>query len=317
MPRMFVIDTLAPVFLIIALGAILRRTGFLSDEVCRGANRLAYWIGLPCLLFVEIAESPLLGPAAVDTFLIAFVGTVAAIVLGYLAARAMRMPGEKVGTFVQSGFRGNLAYIALPVVLYAFSFPDGGETGKQARQLAALALGPLIPIYNVVAVIVLLASQHRLGRAAALRMARQIATNPLLLSCVAGLAWTYWKLPLPSVIHRTCDVMGQFALPTALITVGSTMARTRLVGGLLYPMISSLIKVAAAPAVGYVAALAMGAGPRETVVALILLACPSAVVSYVMVEQIGGDEGQAALGIVISTLLSIVSLGVVVAMIPR
>jgi hypothetical protein len=146
-------------------------------------------------------------------------------------------------------------------------------------------------------------------------MALQIITNPLLLSCLAGLAWSVSGLELPVAVYRTCTVMGQFALPTALLTVGSAMVCTRLAGGLLYPLASSLIKVGLAPAIGYLTARLLGAGPQETVVAMILLACPTAVVSYVMVQQMGGDEGMAAQGVVISTLLSIVSLGVAVAMI--
>ena len=44
---MHVLNTLAPVFLIIALGATLRKTGFLNDTFIAGMNRFAYFVGLP------------------------------------------------------------------------------------------------------------------------------------------------------------------------------------------------------------------------------------------------------------------------------
>ena len=50
-------------------------------------------------------------------------------------------------------------------------------------------------------------------------------------------------------------------------------------------------------------------------VALILLACPTAVASYVLADQLDGDAALSAGAIVASTLLSVVSLGVVVALV--
>ena len=58
---MHVLDTLAPVFAVIALGAALRRTGFVSDELLRGLNRVVYWVALPALLFGKIATAPEIG----------------------------------------------------------------------------------------------------------------------------------------------------------------------------------------------------------------------------------------------------------------
>jgi len=54
---MFVFNTLAPVFLLIAIGAVLQRTGFASPGFLKEANRLTYWLGLPALLFSELANS--------------------------------------------------------------------------------------------------------------------------------------------------------------------------------------------------------------------------------------------------------------------
>jgi hypothetical protein len=50
-------------------------------------------------------------------------------------------------------------------------------------------------------------------------------------------------------------------------------------------------------------------------VALIMLACPTAVASYVLSEQLGGDSALSAGAVVVSTILSIASLAAVVAII--
>ena len=49
------------------------------------------------------------------------------------------------------------------------------------------------------------------------------------------------------------------------------------------------------------------------VIALVFLACPTAVASHPLVIRLGGDEALASTGIVISTLASAVPLALIVA----
>ena len=56
-----VFSALLPVLLMILLGTGLRRIRFLSAECFEGLNRLAFWVGLPCMLFIEIAGTKVSG----------------------------------------------------------------------------------------------------------------------------------------------------------------------------------------------------------------------------------------------------------------
>jgi malonate transporter len=47
---MYVLNSLMPIFLIIVLGKLLCRFGFLSDSLAKGINQLTYWVALPALL---------------------------------------------------------------------------------------------------------------------------------------------------------------------------------------------------------------------------------------------------------------------------
>jgi len=194
---------------------------------------------------------------------------------------------------------------------------------------------------------VLLAGQHKMGWPAVRRIAWQIVTNPLLLACVAALAYLPLGRPLPTAIARTGAVLGQAALPLALLCVGAALVGTRELrqggatgsrradstglpqadpdasrrgecpfrGRLGYALAAGAIKVGVAPLAGFAAARAFGVGPGETAISLILLACPTAVASYVLAEQLDGDHTLSAAAVVISTLFSIVALSVVVALI--
>lgn len=301
---MYVVNTLGPLLALIALGAALRGWRFATPGFFREINRLLYWIALPALLFYQTAEATIQGEAALRVILVLVAVTGVCIGLGYLAARLIRLPGSAVGAFIQGAYRGNLAYVGLPVVLLALAAPNG-QPAPGDSSLAVLSLAFLIPIYNLIAVIVLLASRPAEPRSAqpARRMLLAIVTNPLILACLAGLIFVLFRWKLPPVVRQTCVALGQMSTPLALLGVGATLTLVSLRDKLIPAAAATLIKVVAAPVAGYLVGLRMGLTPAELRVALILLATPTATASYVMAEQLGSDEKLAGAIIVLSTLL--------------
>lgn len=305
---MAILQTLGPVFIIIALGALLRWRGMVSQEVFGGIKKLIYWVGLPALLFVKVAAAG--GVSGIgDSFWISGAGMAAAVVVALVVALILRMPSLKVGTFVQAGFRGNLAFIGLPVILFAFASADGADTGARAQQQAIITLALMIPIYNVLSVICLQASQHRFNGRAMLKMFVGILTNPLILACVAGVLWALWLPDMPGVMDRTLRALGQFTLPLALLCVGATLVSTPVRGNVRDASLATVVKIVVSPLAGWAVALLIGAGSVEAGIGLILCACPTAVASYVMADQMKGDKALAAGAIVLSTIASVASLG--------
>ena len=311
---MHIVNTLGPVFLIIALGAVLRQRGFLTAEAVGVITRACYWIGLPALLLVKIAlATPPPGAAAAATHILVL-GTLVMLALGLLAARLLGLHRGQVGAFLQASFRGNLAFVGLPVVIFAYT---DGPHAEAAEAVASLALGPTIVLFNVLSVLALLLSTHHLDRASIKRMLLKLAGNPLLIACLAGMLWNRFLLPreilFPATVERTLRLLGDFTLPMALMSVGSALVSTPFRGALRTTSTAALLKTAIAPAVGFLLAHLMGAGPLETGVAVILLAAPTAVASYVLAEQLGGDSAISAGSVVVSTVISIVTLSAVIA----
>jgi len=307
-----VVNTLAPVFLVILLGLALRRWRFLSAEFMAGLGRLCYWVALPCLLFHKTATASLNGEAVGRTLGAFLIATAACLVVGYLVAWAMRMPAASVGTFVQACFRGNLAFVGLPVIIYALA-PYPPEEAARLETLAILLLVPMVPAYNVAAVLVLLASRHRLGPGALRRMVVPIVTNPLVIACVAGGLVCAAGVSFPPAIDRALGAVSDMALPLALLGIGGSLASARLRGRWPHLVAAPLVKLAFAPAVGFLLAGWMGLGRGETGVLLVDLACPTAAVSFVLAQQLGGDEDLAASAVALSTVLAAVALSVAVA----
>jgi len=308
-----ILNTLAPIFLLIVLGLLLRRTGLAPHELFRQTNRLVYWIALPALLFEKTAAASVAGAAAVRLAGVLVGGMVACIAAGYLVARLLRLPRTSAGAFVQASYRGNLAYVGLPVIL--FSLAGGAASSSAAASAAVVALGPVVPLYNLAAVIVLLrgrGGQVPLWRRAGV-LTGKVAGNPLLLACAAGVAWSTWGPAMPTAAARTLQALGQMALPLALLGVGASLAMPSGAGSLVRASAAAVVKVAFGPLAGLLGGLLVGLTPQEMRIALIYLATPTAVMSFVMAEQLGGDARLSADAVVVSTALSLPALVAVLA----
>src|SRR5690625_822259 len=258
-------------------------------------NRLTYWVGLPAVLFHRIAQASLELTAVTGLLWVTMGATLVAVAVAILVVTATGMPREARGAFVQGVFRGNLAFIGLPVVLYAFA----GSGQSSAEATALLAFGPLVVVYNILAVLVMLI--YGAGKGDALRrLPLGLMTNPILLACLGGMAMAYSGWAFPTLIDRTLGAVGQMALPLALLLIGGTLYHTRLQGSIARAVVGSAMKVALVPAFGLVLAWALALPDEHTRIALLLLACPTASASYVLVHQFDGDAALASSMIVLS-----------------
>lgn len=309
---MHTLNILAPVFLLIAIGAGLQKSAFVSPNFLKEANRVTYWLGLPALLFSQLAGSFHQGGGAGRMFLVTLLGTLLVILAGYAVAWALKIPGPAVGTFVQGGFRGNLAFVGLPVI---FSLPDSPIFGgMSARTAAVLTVAPIMVVYNIGGVVVLLLSQHKLGWAMVKPFVKQLATTPPLLATLAGISYALLGWTLPAFLDKALTSLGEMAMPLGLLGVGGSLITVKLGANWRSPLAAALVKTAISPLLGWLVARALGLDGMEMKMVLILMACPTAIVSYTMAIELKGDEPLAAGSIALSVLTSVVALAVIVGM---
>jgi predicted permease len=303
-------DLLGPIFLLVALGAALQRGGFFRAGAVPGLNRLCYWVTLPALIVASLARG---GPGAGAGWaswggreLLVMAGvTLVVAALGWLAAGALRLPWGERGTFTQAFFRGNLAFVGLPILLKA---PDVDAAALM------LLLAPMMVLYNIVAVAVLVASRHGLGWATARPLAGEWLRNPIIwASALGGLAYArVWVLP--GALGETINLLGKMAVPLALVTIGAVLVALPTGAWRAAAWGAVAGKVALSPLLGWVAAEACGITGPERLVLLIGLACPTAVASYTMAGEMGGDEALAAQTVVASTVASGPALALILAL---
>src|SRR6476619_1020172 len=197
---------LLPDFLLIALGAVLRRFAMFDAPFWRGLERFVYFVLFPALLFRALATSSLARGDASRLVVVGVLFTVAGMGLSAIARPLLQLPQATFAACFQCAFRFN-TYIALAAA--------SRLAGTEGVAAISLLIGVLVPIVNVAAVAMLARDRGR--KAVWLAIAR----NPLVIACAAGLGWNAAGFALPALFSAVLQLLASAALPLGLIAAGA------------------------------------------------------------------------------------------------
>ncbi len=326
---MQIINSLIPIFAVIGLGMILRQRGFLTAESTRAFNRFAYYWGLPLFLFYKIAGVESFASSENRILVALLAAAVLTAIAGWLVTTLLRIDPARRGTIIQACFRGNLAFLGLPLVLFLIDdLPAELFSNRQREALEVailIALTPVILFFNVGSVAALAAynSDTEAGFSWK-RMGTSILQNPLIWACVGGVMAKYSQIPHASLvfgdselevftaIQRTCSIIGASAFPMALVGIGSQLISVSGAAHWKASLLPTAIKCLLCPLLGLVVGRLIGLSGIELQVTLILCACPTAVSSYVLADQMKGDGDLAASTVVVCTAFSLPTLAALI-----
>ena len=296
-----VVQTIAPIFLLIVAGYGFKRCGFPGDEFWAPAERLSYFVLLPALIVHTLSRADLagiqVGELATTLGSLALAMTALAVLLRPL----FRVDGAAFTSILQGTVRLN-AYLG-----FALAFALYGTAGLT---IAAVLVSFMMPTVNVIC-IAGLAVFGTGGRPSWTRVAVQIATNPLILACALGAALNALGQPMPGWAMGVFGILPGAALPLALLCVGAGLdlapgrSRRWAVAG------TCVLKLAVAPALAWAIAQATGLTGLPLAVAVLMAATPASPASFVLARQLGGDAGLMAGIITIETALSVLTLSAI------
>lgn len=269
---------LFPVALLIAAGYGLRRSGFLTAAFWPQAERLCYFILLPSLFLRGLATAKM-DDLPVWTLAGTLIGATVGVSLLLVALRPLlRVDGAAFTSIFQGAVRFN-NYIGVSMAAAMF--------GAQGIALAAVCNAAIVPTVNLLCVLVF--ARYGTMRPTLAGVLRQMATNPLVVSCLGGIALHGLGLGLPFGVEPALRALGAASMPLGLLCVGAALdfgAARRWIGPVAA---SSVVKFLVMPVATLLAAEALGLDPRTTVVALLFQALPTASSAYILARQLGGD----------------------------
>ena len=285
-----------PIFLIVLLGLMLRRIGFIDDHFNQVASRLVFSICLPVLLFTTISQINLDATINLPVFYFSLCGAVLTFGLSWLAAMFIQ-PREDRGVVVQGAFRSNLGVIGLALCANAYGAPG--------LALASLLMASLTVSYNILSVFIL--SFYSKTDLNWLVVFADILKNPLIVAIAMAFIIALSGLPVPGILLSAGEYIGSMALPLALLGTGAGMSLRALRDSSQATGLVICLKAVLLPAVIVVIAIQYGFRGIDLGVLFLLFVSPTATASYAMVKALGANDSLAANLVITTTLVCILS----------
>ncbi|MBN2105454.1 AEC family transporter [bacterium] len=287
------LQVVAPVFILPFIGALLKRIRLIDASFVTMSSRLVFIVALPCLVFVKLSVvnlSRLLRPGLI---LYIYAATITVFFLVWMLACFWIHRGDDLGAFVQGSYRGNFAIVGFAIILNLF-----GESGLTR---AAVILAFIMPLYNVLAVIVLTITNHQKKLPLRILLFR-IMTNPLMISVLIAVIFSLCSWRLHPVIFNAAEILSRLALPLALLGIGGSLNLEAIRSASKMAVSASFLKLVLLPVAMTYGAICMGFSGQELGILFVLFGCPTAVSSYVMADAMGANDKLAGNIILISTL---------------
>ncbi len=287
-----------PIFLVILVGHVTVRRGFLSLTFWGEADRLIFYILFPALLLESMADAPLrdltLGPLALAT-VISLLAMSAALLL---FRRQITADGPSFTSVFQSSIRQN------SFLCFAVALALKGSPGVEAVAVVIAIYVPLVGVLSIAALTRYGATPVRHPG----KMLLAVIKNPLMMAIFLGLALNLSGIGLHAALERVFQIMGQAALCLGLMAVGAglDLEAARKSGRLV--SLAVVLKLAILPMVALGLAMAFGVDPQATFALVLLAGSPTAGAAYIMARQMGGNAPLVANIISAQVAVALVSL---------
>ncbi len=301
---LFALNLTAPNLLLMLLGFYLYKNKSIDNNFVNVASNFVFKYCLPCLLFFSVLKSDmhireqlnLINAGLLCTFILFFSAEIyAKIFIKELANQ---------GVFVQGVFRANMGIMGMTFVLSAY--------GEQALGMGALYVGILIMVFNVLGIITLSRTDTNAGmKKKLINTIKKIATNPLVIALVLAFFYKILEFPpLPEFLQKSGGLLANITLPLALICAGASVDTKAMFSITGVSMQASIGRVVIAPILSILIGLYFELPPMQFGVFFIMNVMPTAAVSYMMAKAMGGNANAAANIIASTSVFSMLSLAV-------
>jgi predicted permease len=292
---------IAPLFLVIAVGFAGARRGFFPPGFVGPANRLAYFLALPALILRAVAHAPLDESLQPVPALLALAGLMlgwcAAVLLSNVLPGVRRSPGPHRASWIHCATHGNQGLLGLAVIFYALGQPGLASAG--------LIITAVIVGQNLLAVITL--ARWGGSQVSGGSFLRAVGFNPIILATLMGMGLALAGVKPPAFIDRTLEILAGLGVPMALLIVGANLAETRLGGAWSSVASMQAVKLLIVPSLGLALLAVAGVESIPRTVAVVLLSSPTATLTVILANQLGGDAELSSQAISASHLLSVLS----------
>ncbi|MEM2939124.1 MAG: AEC family transporter [Candidatus Bathyarchaeia archaeon] len=290
-----VLRTTIPLTLLIGLGFLSKKVGFLKPGDERVLSAYIYYFALPALFIVDLSRIRFTEENIrfVAAGILPIIIILALFILLYFIVRFSR---DTLYLLVLSTVFGSFVFFGIPFATLAF--PIEGEV------LAALSSSTISMVGVTTSITTL--ELYKMGGAPIVKGLKatlaRLSRNPLILSILTGLILSISNLSMPGLIAIPLHMLGSTTITVSLFMLG-VFLYGRKYTNLSKALKLSLTRIIVLPLLAVLTSLVLNLPKIQTAILVIMHGVPLAVSMIVLSERYGFHED------VISSLILIESLG--------
>jgi malonate transporter len=295
-------NVVVPVFGVIAVGYVCAWSGLLRERVAEGVSDYVYTIAIPLLIFRTLAEAELPSVSPWGYWGVYFFGAAAAWGSAQLfAVLAFGRNAREAIVYGLTSAQSNIVLIGIPLVLSA--------VGPAGAVPLFLLVAVNLPVVMTTASLMMEATGAGLSRAAVLSVARNLATNLVLIGFAAGLATQLIGIKPSGAPKAVIDLIAQSSVPCALFAMGLALRRHGLLGDFKISAMIATLKLLVHPLIVWLlVTYVVPLPPVFAAVAVLFAAMPSGINAYLLAERFGVGVPAATGAVTLSTMLSLLTI---------
>ncbi len=307
------VPALFSVIFIISLGFGLAKMKWLRQPALQDLANLVFYVLTPALLFrtmmgVKLADLDY-APIAVYFLAVALVFFTTLLVYGFTTLSAARALAH---TF------SNTVMIGIPLVSLVY-----GESGLISL-FTLISVHALVLMTGSTIVFELAAARQagldgasqNLGRTLAIAVKNSIL-HPVPLPIITGVIYAQTGLPMPEMLDKPLQIMGQALGPMALLLVGATLAYSKLSGNMLPALRIAVVKTVAHPAIFIACAWLLGLQGVPMAVMALAASLPVGANVFLFTQRYKVAEDEVSASIALSTIMAFVSIPILLIVLPH
>lgn len=301
----FSLNATMPIFLMMVVGYVLKKIGWLREPSISTINKLVFKVFLPCLLFDDLREQDFISTWDTSFVLFCLIATIMSIIIAALFSLTLKDKDDR-GEFIQASYRSAAATLGIAFMTNIYD---------NVAMLALMILAS-VPLYNIVAVIILTLTSSKAEKESSnstgntsghdlfKKTLKGIITNPIILGILVGLVWSLLRIPLPTILSKSVVYLGNVASPLALIGLGASFEIGELkekIKPIAFVLFNKLLLFCL---MLLPIAIYLGYRDEKIVAALIMLGSATTSSSFIMAKNMGHKGIISSSAVMTTTFLS-------------
>ncbi len=292
-------------FIVIALGYFLFKIHLFDKELNKKLTTFLLFVTTPAMILSSVLSTTEYQSLnnILFVFVVGFLIYIALPIIGFILVKIMRIPLQQQGLYVFMTVFSNIGFMGFPVMKSIFGNDAVFYTAifNMIFNLLVYTVGPIIMNY---------------GTEQSTHMDIKSLLSPGVIASLVAMVFYFAKLSVPDVVSSTITMIGDMTTPMAMLVIGSTLATIPLkevfTEWRIYPY--TLIKQVIIPILVFPILNFFIKDPLILGITLIVISMPVANSAVLFATEYDGDISLAAKTVFMTTLFSVGTIPLIVAM---